>query len=40
MGWHWHLDELDAEVGGRPPPGSWDAFSAEIGPGHGRTPQA
>jgi uncharacterized protein YndB with AHSA1/START domain len=36
MGWHWYLDKLDAEVGGRPAPGHWDAFSAEVGPAYGR----
>jgi uncharacterized protein YndB with AHSA1/START domain len=40
MGWHWYLDKLDAEVGGRPQPESWDAFLAEAGPGYGRAPQA
>ncbi len=38
MGWHWYLDKLDAEVGGRPGPATWDAFLAEVGPGYGRTP--
>jgi uncharacterized protein YndB with AHSA1/START domain len=38
MGWHWYLDKLDAELSGRPAPGSWDAFTAEVGPAYGRTP--
>ena len=29
-GWHWYLDKLDAEVGGRPGPGDWDAFAADV----------
>ena len=33
-GWHWYLDKLDAEVGGRPQPADWDAFWAEVGPGY------
>jgi uncharacterized protein YndB with AHSA1/START domain len=37
-GWHWYLDKLDAEVGGRPQPGDWDAFLAEVGPGYGLPP--
>lgn len=37
MGWHWCLDKLDAEVSGRPVPGEWDAFSAEVGPAYGRS---
>ncbi|MGY1720483.1 SRPBCC family protein [Blastococcus sp. SYSU DS0552] len=36
MGWHWYLDKLDAELGGRPAPGDWAAFLAETGPGYGR----
>jgi uncharacterized protein YndB with AHSA1/START domain len=38
MGWHWYLDRLDAEVGGRPVSGDWDAFLAETGPAYGRAP--
>ena len=38
MGWHWYLDKLGAEVGGRPAPTDWDAFVAEVGPGYGRSP--
>jgi uncharacterized protein YndB with AHSA1/START domain len=38
MGWHWYLEKLGAEVGGRPQPESWDAFLAEVGPAYGRTP--
>ena len=35
-GWHWYLDRLDAEVGGRPGPRDWDAFAAEVaGPVYG-----
>jgi uncharacterized protein YndB with AHSA1/START domain len=34
-GWHWYLDKFDAEVSGRPDPGEWDAFWAEVGPGYG-----
>lgn len=38
-GWHWYLDRLDAEIGGRPPPQrEWDAFLAEVGPHYGHTP--
>ncbi len=29
-GWHWYLDKLDAEAGGRPVPGDWDAFAADV----------
>ncbi|WP_346620494.1 SRPBCC family protein [Blastococcus montanus] len=36
MGWHWYLDKLDAEVSGRPVPGGWETFSAEVGPAYGR----
>ena len=36
MGWHWYLDKLDAEVAGRPGPGSWDEFLAAAGPAYGR----
>src|SRR3712207_9347919 len=28
-GWHWYLDKLDAETGGRPLPGGWGALAAE-----------
>jgi uncharacterized protein YndB with AHSA1/START domain len=38
LGWHWYLEKFDAEVGGRPQPGSWDAFLADVGPVYGRTP--
>jgi uncharacterized protein YndB with AHSA1/START domain len=38
MGWHWYLDKLGAEIGGRPAPGDWDAFLAATGPAYGRTP--
>ncbi|MCZ2821703.1 SRPBCC family protein [Modestobacter sp. VKM Ac-2977] len=40
LGWHWYLDKFDAEVGGRPSPGSWDDFLAATGPAYGRSPQA
>jgi uncharacterized protein YndB with AHSA1/START domain len=33
-GWHWYLDKLDAEVSGRPGPGEWETFWAEVGPGY------
>ncbi|MGY2085484.1 metalloregulator ArsR/SmtB family transcription factor [Blastococcus sp. SYSU DS0539] len=36
MGWHWYLDKLDAELGGRSVPGDWESFSAEVGPAYGR----
>jgi len=39
LGWHWYLDELDAEVGGRPEPGPWEVFLAETGSTYGRAPQ-
>jgi len=39
-GWHWYLDRFDAEVAGRPAPGDWDAFAAEVAPVYGRTPEA
>ena len=29
-GWHWYLDKLDAEVGGRPVPPDWVAFAADV----------
>jgi uncharacterized protein YndB with AHSA1/START domain len=37
-GWHWHLDELDAAVSGRPQPAGWDTFLAEVGPAYGHAP--
>ncbi len=40
LGWHWYLDKLDAEVGGRPVPPDWDAFLAATGPDYGRAPSA
>ncbi len=40
LGWHWYLDKLDAEAGGRPGPGDWDTFLAATGPDYGRTPEA
>ncbi len=40
LGWHWYLDKLDAEAGGRPAPGDWDAFLAATGPEYGRAPGA
>ncbi|MBM7806348.1 uncharacterized protein YndB with AHSA1/START domain [Geodermatophilus bullaregiensis] len=40
LGWHWYLDKLDAEVGGRPAPADWDAFLAATGPAYGRAPDA
>ena len=39
LGWHWYLDKLDAEVGGRPAPPDWDTFLADAGREYGRTPQ-
>ncbi len=38
LGWHWYLEKHGAEIGGRPQPGSWDAFLADVGPAYGRTP--
>ena len=38
LGWHWYLEKLGAEIGGRPQPASWDAFLADVGPAYGRTP--
>ena len=37
MGWHWYLDKFDEVVSGRPAPGDWNAFIAEVGPGYGRS---
>jgi uncharacterized protein YndB with AHSA1/START domain len=37
-GWHWYLDRLDAEIGGKPQPSDWDAFLAEVGPHYGYAP--
>ena len=37
LGWHWYLDKLDAEAGGRPDPGDWDTFLAATGPDYDRT---
>jgi uncharacterized protein YndB with AHSA1/START domain len=34
LGWHWYLDKLDAEIGGRPGPAEWDTFVADVGPGY------
>ena len=35
LGWHWYLDKLDAEVGGREQPTvPWEAFVDEVGPGY------
>ncbi|MGY1732788.1 SRPBCC domain-containing protein [Geodermatophilus sp. SYSU D01045] len=39
LGWHWYLDKLDAEMGGRPDPGDWDTFLARVGPDYGRAPE-
>jgi uncharacterized protein YndB with AHSA1/START domain len=36
LGWHWHLEKFDAEIGGRPQPADWDAFLAATGPAYGR----
>jgi hypothetical protein len=36
MGWHWYLEKFDAEVSGRPAPGDWESFFAQVGPGYGR----
>lgn len=33
-GWHWYLDKFEAELTGRPQPGEWDAFLAEVGPAY------
>ena len=33
-GWHWYLDKFEAELTGRPQPGDWDAFLAEVGPAY------
>jgi uncharacterized protein YndB with AHSA1/START domain len=33
-GWHWYLDKLDSEVSGRPAPGDWESFWAEVGPAY------
>jgi hypothetical protein len=30
------LAKFDAEVSGRPAPGDWEGFFAQVGPGHGR----
>ena len=40
LGWHWYLDKLDAEAGGRPAPGDWETFLAATGPDYGRVPGA
>ncbi|MCA0145766.1 SRPBCC family protein [Blastococcus sp. LR1] len=40
MGWHWYLDKFGAVITGRPQPGHWDEFYAEVGPAYGRTPDA
>jgi len=37
LGWHWYLDKLDTQISGRPEPGEWDAFLAEVGPAYGRS---
>ncbi|SNS85695.1 Uncharacterized conserved protein YndB, AHSA1/START domain [Geodermatophilus pulveris] len=40
-GWHWYLDKLDAEVGGRPAPGDWDTFATGVaGPVYGTSAEA
>jgi uncharacterized protein YndB with AHSA1/START domain len=36
LGWHWYLDQFDAEVGGGPRPPDWDTFLAATGPAYGR----
>lgn len=36
-GWHWYLDRLDAEVGGRAVPDDWDAFLVQVGPAYRAT---
>lgn len=37
-GWHWYLDRLDAEIGGRAQPADWDGFRAEVAARYGSTP--
>ena len=39
-GWHWYLDKLSAELTGRPQPGGWDAFLADVGPAYGHPPSS
>jgi uncharacterized protein YndB with AHSA1/START domain len=34
LGWHWYLDKLDTVVSGRPAPGEWEDFLADVGPGY------
>ncbi|SNR37001.1 SRPBCC domain-containing protein [Blastococcus mobilis] len=36
LGWHWYMDRVDAEVGGRSVPADWETFLAATGPAHGR----
>jgi len=36
LGWHWYLDQFDAEVTGGAPPPEWDAFLAATAPAYGR----
>ena len=37
LGWHWYLDQFDAELGGGAPPADWDTFLAATGPAYGRS---
>ena len=34
LGWHWYLDQFDAELTGGPTPPEWDAFVAATGPAY------
>jgi len=36
LGWHWYLDQFDAELTGGPKPPEWDAFVAATGPAYAR----
>ena len=35
LGWHWYLDQFDAEVRGTPPPPAWEIFLAATAPSYG-----
>jgi len=37
LGWHWYLDQFDAELTGSAPPGDWETFLAATGPAYGRS---
>jgi uncharacterized protein YndB with AHSA1/START domain len=37
LGWHWYLDQFDAELTGSAQPGDWETFLAATAAAYGRT---